>query len=138
MARQRHDFRARDRRGGCAEGWQANSTRDVEDVRHDGRGGRARSGAAALVDRFSNKVALGNDSIEDAIDVGKRRAVRDHCRVHALGDAAAIAGGDTEQLDAEPELIGEGDVVGCDALDTLDMDTVESWRVSEGHGRQQR
>ena len=58
--------------------------------------------------------------------------------MHAQLDALSTTAGDAQQLDAVAQLVGVGEVLGCQLADALDEGTVELHGHAEGDGGQQR
>ena len=61
--------------------------RDVDQVRHHRRGRRLRAGAGAVVQRLPDRIALDQDRVHHAFDVGDQPPRRNQRRMHAQLDA---------------------------------------------------
>ena len=73
-------------------------------------------------------------AFEHAHGLGERGALRHHGRVDALLDPVGRALGDAEQLDAEAEFVGRGEIGESDRLDALDRDRGRVDPEAEGEG----
>ena len=61
--------------------------RDVDQIGDDRRSGRLGAGAGAVVHRLPDRVALHQDRVHHAFDVGDQPRRRDQRRMHAQLDA---------------------------------------------------
>src|SRR5258707_889582 len=111
---------------------------DVDEGGGHRGGGRKRAGAASLQHHAADKITLGDDRVEDALDRGNGGGARYHARVHALLEPVIGHPGDAEQLDAEAELLSEIDVEPRDMADALGVDAGEADRPAEGDAGQDR
>ena len=108
--------------------------RDVDQVGHDGAGRGFCARALAVVERRADSVALHDDRVHRAFDVGDQPRRRHQRRVHAQLDAMLTALGDAQQLDAVAQLLGITDVHRLQRADALDMRLVELHRHAKGDG----
>ena len=122
MALHRHAVGVGQRGRRTPEHRQARPARDVDEVGRDRRGGGVAARARANEGQFADRVAVDRDGVQDAHRLGERRALLDHGRMDALLDAVGRALGDAEQLDAEAEFVGRGEIGERDRFDPLDRD----------------
>ena len=111
---------------------------DVDEVGDHRRGGRLGARALAVVERRADGIAVDDDGVHGALDVGDQAARGNQGRVHAQLDAVGGAGdalaplGDGKQLDPVAELLGVRDVGALQLADALDVGLVELHRHAEG------
>jgi hypothetical protein len=99
--------------------------RDVDDVGDDRRGRRPRARARAFEKQAADEIALGDDGVERAGDIGQRMVGGDEARLDMLIETAFVAFGHADQADAVAERGGLANVGGDQAADTLRGHRVE-------------
>ena len=112
---------------------------DIDQIGDHRRCRRLGARALAVVERGADGVALHQDGVHRALDIGDQAPTWDQGRMHAQFYAVrAIQGnplGDAEQLDAIAELFGILDVDRVEPGYPLDMHLVELHRNAEGDRR---
>src|SRR5947208_1681271 len=94
--------------------------------------------ASAFQHDSPDKIAFGDDRVEDTLDRGDRRLARHHAGMDALFEPVIGQPRNAEQLDAVAEFLGEIDVEPRDVADPLGIDAAEIDRAAKGDAREDR
>ncbi len=111
---------------------------DVDQVGDHRGSGRLSTGSLAVIEGGTDGIALDDDSVHGAFDIGKQALGRDQGRMHTQFDTLVAALGYTQQLDAVAELLGVLDVGGFELGDAFNVGLVELDRDAVGDGGNQR
>lgn|GEM_PF-1154184 len=122
--------------GRRAESGNPVAARNVDDIGDDGRCGRSRPGASALVNGVVDEVALHDDPVENTGDVIDRCVYRHHAGVYPLLDPVTSSVGHAQKLDPISEAPGKFDIDRRQVPDSLDINGVEIDFRSEGDAGQ--
>ena len=105
----------------------------IDQIGDHGRSRRLRPRALAVIQRRADGIALDQDGIHRPFNVGDQTLGRDQCRMHAQFDPFRSAPGNTQELDAVPQLFGMLDIGGIEFGDPFDVGLVELHRVAKGN-----
>ena len=102
----------------------ADGPRQVDQVADDRRRGGPASRALPDQQHLAHEVALDEDGVVGALDLGERMVERHHRRVHARFHASRVALRMGDELDCIPELSRVTEVDWVDPFDALSIDVV--------------
>ena len=95
-------------------------TGHVNQIGHNGRAGRLGTGACAVVQSRTDRVAFDHHCVHHAVDIGDQLVLGNQSRMHAQLDAFRRALGHAEQFDAVAEFFSVADVAGSQFADAFD------------------
>ena len=108
--------------------------RHINQVCHHRRCGGLGTGAGTVVHGGADGVALDEDRVHHALDIGDQPARRDQRRVDAQLDALGRLARDAQQLDAVAQLLGVTDVFLRQLGDALGIGFFKLHRDAKGDG----
>ena len=112
--------------------------RDINQVGHHGRRSRFSTRPRAVIHSLADGVALDQDGVHHAFDIGNQLPGRDQRRMHAQFEAGRLAFGNAQQLDAVAQLFGVTDVLLRQLRDAFYIGLIELYRDTKADRRHDR
>ena len=110
-------------------------SRHIDQIGNYRTRGRLPTGATAVVERGTDRIAFDHNCVHHPFDVGDQTRLRDKCRMYPQLNAIPGAPGDAKEFDAIPQLLRVFDIFVGELRNSFCKGLFELRRHTERNGR---